>query len=208
MGVLATLRALVPRPQMWRVKRWQAADGPRAILEHGLRPGDVVVEVGGYLGQWASDVYAMQRCRIVTFEPVPRFAAELRRRFARNPDVEVREAAVGAAPGRMSLSATGDAASAFSGRRDVEVPVLSIHDVVAQEGPIALLCLNCEGGEYDILEALLDDPLLEQVGAILVQFHLVAPHARERRRRLVARLDKEFTRTLSHPFVWEGWRRA
>ncbi len=53
------------------------------------RPTRMVLDLGGYEGQWASDLYARRRCRIDVFEPVARFAAAIAERFRHNSDIRV-----------------------------------------------------------------------------------------------------------------------
>ena len=55
------------------------ADGGdiRFRFDYELAPDSLVLDLGGYEGQWASDLYARQRCRIDVFEPVARFAAAI-----------------------------------------------------------------------------------------------------------------------------------
>jgi hypothetical protein len=40
-------------------------------LEFDPSPDGVVLDVRGYEGQWASDIFARYGCRIHVFEPVP-----------------------------------------------------------------------------------------------------------------------------------------
>ena len=61
------------------------ADGgdTRLRFDYDLTPDSHVLDLGGYEGQWASDLYARRRCRIDVFEPVTRFAAAIARELAK-----------------------------------------------------------------------------------------------------------------------------
>src|SRR5689334_20963835 len=77
--------------------RWSQNDGERTHrLDYDLDERSLVLDVGGYQGQWASDIYAMYQPTIHIFEPVKAFADDLRNRFARNPKITVH--ALGLAP--------------------------------------------------------------------------------------------------------------
>ena len=81
----------------------------------------------------------------------------IRRRFRCNPDIQVVEAAVASAEGRMRIGVLGDASSAFAEREDmVDVAVLDFVAWWRAAGfdEIALLKINIEGGEYELLEEL------------------------------------------------------
>ena len=77
--------------------RWNADGGDsRFRFDYELTPESIVLDVGGYEGQWASDLYARQRCKIHIFEPVRDFADAIGARFSRNPDIDVHALALGA----------------------------------------------------------------------------------------------------------------
>ncbi|MEH3103693.1 MAG: FkbM family methyltransferase [Sphingomonas phyllosphaerae] len=69
------------------------------------RPIDLVVDVGGNLGQFAGQV---RECgyagRIHSFEPVSNVFAALEQRAARDPNWQVSRAALGAAPGEVQIN--------------------------------------------------------------------------------------------------------
>ena len=67
--------------------RWNADGGDtRFRFDYDLTPESVVLDVGGYEGQWASDLYARQRCQIRIFEPVREFAQLIDARF---PEIRI-----------------------------------------------------------------------------------------------------------------------
>jgi FkbM family methyltransferase len=191
--------------------RWVACNGDQTLRqEYALSPGEVVVDLGGYHGQWASDIYARYRTRVFVFEPVPQFAEMIRKRFRSNADIQVVEAAVGATDGRMQIGVAADASSLF-GERDstVEVAVLDFVDWCRSAGitQIGLLKVNIEGGEYELLEHLIATGAIRQVREIQVQFHNFVPDAEQRMAAIQEKLAGTHERTYEFKFVWENWRR-
>jgi FkbM family methyltransferase len=80
-----------------------------AYLRRTIRPGDVVVEAGGYLGAYAivAARWAGPDGRVVTFEPSPSTAAIARAHFEMNPEgsrITLIEAAVGDRAGSARLA--------------------------------------------------------------------------------------------------------
>lgn len=190
---------------------WLACEGDQTLRqEYSIAVGEVVVDLGGYQGQWASDIYARYRPKVFVFEPVPEFADRIRKRFQDNPDVHVVEAAVASADGRMRIGVAADASSSFGDRKDlVDVPVL---DFVAWWraagcGEIALLKINIEGGEYELLEHLVASGAVRDVREIQVQFHFFVPEAEARMRSIQAQLAATHERTYAFKWIWENWRR-
>ena len=79
-----------PTQRELAIERWVRDAGDKTLrLYYDLGPESTVVDLGGYEGQWASDIYAMYRCRIFVFEPVTAYAEALSCRFAHNDAIRV-----------------------------------------------------------------------------------------------------------------------
>ena len=70
---------------------------------------------------------------------------------------------------------------------------------------VALLKLNIEGGEFELLEHLLDSGEIERFENIQVQFHWFAPEAHRRMQRIHEQLTVSHQTTYQYRFVWENW---
>lgn len=131
-----------------------------AVMRRILRPDSSCLDVGAHAGSFLEEV--LERAPRGThhaFEPLPRYAAELRRRF---PGVHVHEAAVGDEPGETEFVHVANA-PAYSGLRErtydrpdprlerLRVRIVRIDDVVPAIQPIALIKLDIEGGEFHAL---------------------------------------------------------
>ncbi|HEX2343248.1 MAG TPA: FkbM family methyltransferase [Vicinamibacterales bacterium] len=80
-----------------------------AYLHRAIRPGDVIVDAGGFLGAYpiVEARWAGPSGRVVTFEPSPRSAAVARAHFEMNPEgsrITLIEAAVGDRAGTALLA--------------------------------------------------------------------------------------------------------
>jgi hypothetical protein len=67
--------------------------------------------------------------------------------------------------------------------------------------------VNIEGGEYDLLDHLIESGLIQRVRWLQVQFHDFVPNAAERMRAIQDRLRATHEPEWQHEFVWESWRR-
>lgn len=209
-GRLAT-RLRVPTPGEDRAAIWYDTPGHTTRrFEYALDPTSVVLDLGGYEGQWASDIYARYRCRIHVFEPMPEYAANIRRRFAGNPDIEVHEFGLADAEGTIPLSVSENESSAFhSGGPTVTARLVRASDYLAEHEihRIDLLKINIEGGEYDLLDHLLAEDLIRHVVDLQVQFHDFVPDADARVARIQQALARTHDPTYQFPYVWENWHR-
>lgn len=205
-----------PPPPVLTVKevshaKWVLANGDKTLrLNYSLKKEDVVLDVGGFEGQWASDIFGMYLCEIHIFEPVPHFSELIRRRFLGNHRIVLHDYAVGMEDGNLQMTIAGDASSSLiSAEQYVEVSVKRFSDVVRDYAwdDIALMKVNIEGGEYDLLEHLLDEGLIGRIRNLQIQFHDFVPNARSRMEMIQSRLRETHEQTYDFPFIWENWRR-
>lgn len=175
----------------------------------GLAEGDFALDFGGFRGDWAAEIFRTYGCRVAVFEPHPRFAAALRDRFHGIPQITVHEVALGKGDGTLNLSDEGDASSALKAtktsvvgtQRDAATFLASLSD------GFALAKINIEGGEYDLLPALIDSGIIGHIRQVQVQFHLFAETDIARRAAIRAALSRTHTCVWNYDFVWERWIR-
>lgn len=193
-----------------RVRAWHEVDGDRTLrLDYDLGADDVVLDVGGYEGQWASDIFGRYVSTIHVFEPVPSYAERIAARFERNERVHVHPIALGAEEGEVSISVAGDRSSLHRGDGSVRVRVARAADYLEDLGieDVGLAKLNIEGAEYDLLEHLLDTGWLRRIRHVQVQFHDFFPDAGARMAQIQQGLTDTHDLTWQHPWVWESWHR-
>src|SRR5438309_2140987 len=76
---------------------WLAARGDQTLrLDYDLSPNSVVLDVGGFEGQWASDIFGMYLCNVHVFEPVREHFESISRRFQRNKSIHIYPFGLGA----------------------------------------------------------------------------------------------------------------
>ena len=206
-GRLATVRR-VGLTQILLARSWILLKGDdRARSRLRVPEGALVVDVGAFQGEFTAYARDTWNARVLAIEPVPEFADALLCRFVCDEQVTVVEAALGASTGTAKVSVEADGSSAWGGG-DRIVTVLAVDAAQLLEGrDVALLKINAEGAEYDILERLMATKLMDQIGTIQVQFHKFVPGARQRRRRIREQMRRTHQCTWSVPWVWEQWQR-
>ncbi|MFU1476589.1 FkbM family methyltransferase [Roseovarius sp. C7] len=192
-------------------KRWKQENGPARLYDYkGLPTGAVVLDIGAFRGEWSDLILAAQPdCTIHAFEPHPGFARELREKYAGDTRVIVHECALGSAPGTLRLSDAGDASSSVAAHdRAFEAPIVSVESFFADHPlpRIDLAKINIEGGEYDLLPALVTTGQIAAITRLQVQFHLFEPGLAAARDDIRANLDKTHDCVWAYPFVWEEWQ--
>ena len=73
---------------------------------------------------------------------------------------------------------------------------------------IAVCKMNIEGGEYQLLDYIIETGTIKNIKNLQVQFHLVKGYDSEKCYKLIAkRLGQTHKITWRYPFVWESWKR-
>ncbi len=198
-------------PQQQRVAPWFRVGGDKTFrLSYDLAADSVVFDLGGYEGQWASDIFAKYCCAIHLFEPVESFAERIKARFERNPKIIVHPFGLGSETRVVKIAVNQESSSMYKpGHNYVQAQLIKASDFLQTNNieAIDLMKINIEGGEYDLLEHLIKTDLVLQIKNIQVQFHDFAPDAESRMRNIQEDLSKTHELTYQYPFVWENWCR-
>lgn len=171
-----------------------------------LTPECVVLDCGGYEGNFAKPIWQKYHCKIYSYEPIYKFAMEMRRVFP--PEIIVVPRGVGAYARKARMGVQNDSSGLFAvGITDEIVEIESLPVIVTRFEEVALLKLNVEGAEFEILEALLDGGLMPKIRNLQVQFHSHVSGAVERHGEIVKGLEKTHHCVYDEPWCWEGWKR-
>lgn len=191
--------------------RWRRDDGDRMLRpSYPLADGSVVWDLGGYQGEFAAQLHQRYGCKVVVFEPMPKFFRHCTERFAGNPAINCLPYGLGAHNGQLEISDDADASSflripAGSGLVTAEIRALPEVWQELSTAQVDLMKINIEGGEYDVLESLIASDLIRRVRHLQVQFHNFVPRAYDMRDALRRRLAATHREDWCYEFVWESW---
>lgn len=180
---------------------------PELRFDFAVADGATVVDAGAYVGEWATGMAARHRCRIECFEINPRVIPALDAAVRGWGSVVVHAHGLGATDGTAQLTAQGPGSTTFG---DVPVLEVEVRDVAAvldelQVDRIAVMKLNIEGGEYEVLGRLVESGWLNRIDALLIQFHEWIPGSHRARRRIRRALRTTHGETWCFPWVFERW---
>ena len=198
-------------PFLLTAKRWFADRGDATLrLDYKLYSSSIVFDVGGYIGDYAEDVYKKFGCQIFVFEPVPSFFNQCVERFSGNPLVTCLNYGLSSKSGWFEIILNNNQSSFnkadLTGIKQ-KAEVRSISEVVSELGieKIDLIKINIEGGEFDLLPAIIDSGLISRITYIQVQFHNFDPNAIEARSKIRQALEKTHREMWNYEFLWESW---
>lgn len=180
------------------LKTWQDNDLEHVRYEYDISPEDVVIDLGAYRGEWATEIHARYGCKVVAVEPT-----EYINDFKRGPIINK---AAGTHNGKMSFGGRAYYTSIFE-NGDHEYECIDINTVIEKYPEIALLKVNIEGAEYDILSHVIGAGLHSRINNIQVQFHQIAgvPYGTWYNE-IAKKLSETHSLTWRYPYCWENWQ--
>ena len=189
---------------------WFSDNGDKTLrLQYDLESTAIVFDLGGYEGQWTSDIFSMYCCYIHVFEPVEKFATRIVKRFSKNNKIFIHKFGLSNMNQKTQIFVDADSSSTFKTKASSdEIHLIKAIDFIkeCEIEHIDLMKINIEGGEYDLIEHLLDSGFIENIHNIQVQFHDFAPNAESRMNTIQQKLSKTHFLTYQYLFVWENWQ--
>lgn len=148
---------------------WRMLDGDVKLVQHVLRKNCVVVDCGGYVGEWSQEMCdRYDPALVLVFEPQEKYYDMCVRRFRDNECVKVECVALGCEEGVVTIG-EGMGARVGAGTQLVRRCLLSAY--VAGLVRVDCLKMNIEGAEVDVLRDLVVHDQLGKIQRVLVQLH-------------------------------------
>ncbi len=178
-------------------------------LRYDLNEDSIVFDLGGYKGEWAEKIHQNYNSKIYVFEPVHSFYNKILNQFKLNTNVHVFCYGLGPKDEELEISLTSDSSSIFNTEGEKEKIQMKEFIKFLEEQDIKnidLIKINIEGGEYDLLEYIIEHNILHMFKNIQVQFHRFIPECVARRNNIREHLSKTHETTYDYEFVWENWK--
>lgn len=197
--------------QKIRAVHWFRSGGENTLrLNYDLTKDSVVFDLGGYEGQWTNDIYSRYHCKIYCFEPVVAFYNNIKNKFIDNQDIMVYNFGLAGKNSKEKILIDKNSSSIYKKTGD-SFEEIQLYDVASfllnnNINAIDLMKINIEGGEFDLIERLLDTGLIKNVKNIQIQFHEFVPDAKRKMNIIKQRLAETHYPTYQYVFVWENWK--
>jgi len=207
-------RKLEPGKHSWY--RWDGGwyeangDKTRYCVWDDMGDGAVIFDVGAYEGAWTKRMATRYpTSQIYAFEPAPRAFGVAKERLAGIDNIKLYNFGLSEISGTLTLyDALRDGATFFeNGHPDtVDAEVRNVRDFIEAEKVerIALMSINIEGGEFELLQYLIKTKLIRTVERLMIQWHAPTREA------CTTQVDIQNTMAQTHEMLWnhgawEAW---
>lgn len=195
-----------------RVQPWFAIKGDETLrLDYDLNSDSLVFDVGGYKGEFATEILCKYDSNIYVFEPIKDFFGIIKNKFLKNKKVKPFNFGLSGENSSLQISLSDNSSSIYlNGERTEKIELKSIVEFLKAHNikEVDLIKINIEGGEYELLESLIANDFINTFKNIQVQFHdFLIEGAKERMNEIQKNLAKTHKLTYQYEFVWENWER-
>ena len=192
--------------------RWFKDKGDETLrLNYPLTPASVVFDLGGYHGDFAAVINKRYGSSVFVFEPVLEFYKLCVARFDGNKKIICLNYGLSSADGWLNIGLAENASSLVSPHAHGEIQQVQIRSVVdcireLNIDQIDLMKINIEGGEFDVVPAIIESGDIKKVLNLQVQFHDFVDNAVQQRAEIRIQLSKTHVEMWNYDFVWESWK--
>jgi len=190
--------------------KWFLHDHKKWDCDTPLKVKGLVLDVGAYKGAFTNTLLKVYPdLDYSLFEPIPRYAESLRKKYNDHENVKIFNCALSADGRNLNLEIAGLRSRNIA--RNVNAGLtavsLNIKDIFLRSKDIELVKMNIEGMEYECLEELIQHNLLSKARYLLIQFHNFESDSASRRLLLQREISKDFTNIYCFDWLWELWVR-
>lgn len=178
---------------------WQSRNLEHLRYEYDLSSTDTVIDIGAYQGEWSREIYNRYRCNLILIEPGP-WANGFEHGQVINKAAWIYD-------GKLKFGGVYYYSSSLE-QPTHEYECFDINQLLFQYPEIALVKLNIEGGEYKLLNHIMDAGLQRQIRNLQVQFHQIEGWDYEQWYDFITEwLEETHQVEWRWKFCWESWRR-
>lgn len=191
-------------------KRWFKDNGDETLrLDYELNENSLVFDVGGYKGNFTDKIFNKFKPYIYIFEPHPEFYKNLKSKYKNNPKIRVYNYGLSNKNSRISFGDLDDGSSFYKkSNKTYLCKMKEFHSVFKsfKIEKISLMKINIEGGEFPLMDNIIQNNLLNRVENYQIQFHNFVEDAYSKRNNIIKSLKNTHNLKWCYEFVWESWK--
>lgn len=191
------------------VNKWKSIRGDKTLrLDYDLNENSIVIDGGGYKGEWSNNISNKYDCIIHIFEPVTEYYNLITERFKNNDKIHVHKYGLSNTNKTVDIYLSNDGSSVHIANGPKEtINMVDINDYFSKLNitKIDLMKLNVEGEEYNILERVIETNMLKMFTDLQIQFHRFGENYETRKNKIEFEIKKLFTPTYEYPYVWVNY---
>ncbi len=193
--------------------RWYFNNGDDQLVSNlNLSESSVVFEIGGFTGAFTQRLINKYSPSMYIFEPIKQYFDILVSKFGNRENIHIYNIGLSNTNKNVEITLAGEGSSAFTNAAPDSKQTVVMNDIsefinTNNISHIDLMCINIEGGEYDLLNRLIETGQIKLIDVLQIQFHTTVENYGVARDLILQKLSKYFEPGYSYPYVWERFVR-
>ncbi len=196
------------------VNKWLRMGGDKTLrLNYDLNEDSIVIDGGGYLGEWANDIYNKYSCNVHIFEPVKKYYDLISEKFKDNNKVRVYHCGLSNSNRNLDITISNDASSIYTKGSEKDttesIELVDIKEFLNKLDikDVDLMKLNVEGEEYNILDRMIEVDMVNDFDNLQIQFHRFVDDYDNRKTKIETEILKSHAPTYEYNYVWVNYKK-
>lgn len=178
------------------------------LIKYPLEKSSLVVDVGGYIGNFSDNLISTFNPKLIIFEPVKKYFRALKTKYSNNRRVILYNYGLSDKNITQNIYMSKDSSSLFKrSNTKAKIKLIDVANFLKKFNYIDLMSINIEGAEYEVLNRIIEKGLINKIKFLQVQFHNFTPKSKESRKNIIKKILKTHKKRFSYPFVWEAFER-
>jgi FkbM family methyltransferase len=194
-----------------RIVNWILFGNEKLRTNYDLNSNSIVFDLGGYKGDFVDSIYSIYKCKVFVFEPFSSYFNIIVNRFSSEESIKIFNYGLSNKNSieKLYISEEGSSTINKLSTDFEEIKLVNFFEFINDNKieKIDLIKINIEGGEYDLLDAIVENPFINKISNLQIQFHDFVPDAELRMNKIKSQLDQTHFLTYEYPFIWENWRK-
>lgn len=188
--------------------KWIIDNGDEThLVDYHLNPESIVVDVGGYTGNFSDKIVKLYNPQLIILEPVKTYFKILSNKYTNNKNVTLHEYGLSSKDSLQKIYISNDGTSLIKkSNKYKKIKLVDAAKFFNKLNAVDLVSINIEGAEYDVIERLIKTGVVKKIKFLQVQFHSFVPNSINRRKDLLKKILKTHNVHFSYPFVWESFK--
>lgn len=167
--------------------KWISDHAEHLRYEYDLNPGDYCLDIGSYRGEWAKELIRRYDVQVECFDALDNKAAWI-------------------FDGKLAMGNDYLYTSMYADNPTKEYWCVDILKYLHRQ--VSICKINIEGGEYALINYMINTGGIKNIQNLQVQFHLIEGMGCVNNYiELAAKLSLTHELTWQYPFCWENWKR-
>ena len=179
-------------------------------VNYDLNENSLVIDLGGYLGEWTEKIHNKYSCNVYVFEPVFKYYNNIVEKFKNNSKIKVFNLGLSGLNNEVIIKHDNASSSIFiENGVEEKIKLVKYYDFISDNKieHIDLIKINIEGSEYELLEHIIENNLQVKIKNLQIQFHKTFNDSEEKREKIRKVLSLTHKLTYDYTFVWENWEK-